>query len=82
MADYVQRSSGLLAACGAIDLCRGSPYLEVSGGGFLGNLELPGYLGDLGVLHAQQAYRMDCRRGDCSPPACRLIDDDGGNRGD
>lgn len=30
MADYVQRSSGLLAACGAIDLCRGSPHYEVS----------------------------------------------------
>lgn len=41
MADYVQRSSGLLAACGAIDLCRGgSPHREVSEGGFLGNLEL------------------------------------------
>lgn len=40
MADYVQRSSGLLAACGAIDLCRGSPYLEVSGGGVPVSLEL------------------------------------------
>lgn len=40
MADYVQRSSGLLAVCGASNLCRGSPYLDVSGGGVLGNLEL------------------------------------------
>lgn len=46
MADYVQRSSGLLAACGASNLCRGSPHCEVSGGGVLGNLELPGYLGN------------------------------------
>lgn len=34
MADYVQRSSGLLAACGAIDLCRGGlpivRYLKAS----------------------------------------------------
>lgn len=30
MAGCVQRSSGLLAACGAIDLCRGSPHCEVS----------------------------------------------------
>ena len=40
MADYVQRSSGLLAACGAIDLCRRSPHREVSEGVVLGNLEL------------------------------------------
>lgn len=52
VAGCVQRSSGLLAACGAIDLCRGSPHREVSEGGFLGNLELPRYLGDLEVLHA------------------------------
>lgn len=40
VAGCVQRSSGLLATCGAIDLCRGSPHREVSEGGFLGNLEL------------------------------------------
>lgn len=40
MVGCVQRSSGLLAACGAIDLCRGSPHRGVSGGGFPGNLEL------------------------------------------
>ena len=49
MADYVQRSSGLLAACGAIDLCRGSPYLEVSGGGVLDNQA---------VFHSWLAYKI------------------------
>lgn len=65
MADYVQRSSGLLAACGAIDLCRGSPYLEVSEGCFLGNLEFPWHLGDCGVSHSWLAYRMGCGYDDC-----------------
>lgn len=46
MAGCVQRSSGLLATCGAIDPCRGSPQREVSEGVVLGNLELPGYLGN------------------------------------
>ena len=40
-AGYTQRSSTLFAACSAIDLCRGSPYLEVSGGGVPASLELP-----------------------------------------
>lgn len=65
MADYVQRSSGLLAACGAIGLCRGSPYLEVSEGCFLGNLEFPWHLGDCGVSHSWLAYRMGCGYDDC-----------------
>lgn len=46
VAGYTQWSSTMFAMYGAIDLCRGSPYREVSGGGFPGNLELPGYLGN------------------------------------
>ena len=65
MAGCVQRSSGLLAARGASNLCRGSPYLDVSGGGVLGNLEFPWHLGDCGVSHSWLAYRMGCGYDDC-----------------
>lgn len=49
VAGCVQRSSGLLAARGASNLCRGSPYLEVSGGGVLDNQA---------VFHSWLAYKI------------------------
>ena len=59
MADYVQRSSGLLAACGAIVFCRGgSPHREVFEGGFPGTLELPGLLGNRAVFNSWLACEI------------------------